>query len=124
MGGRGGSSGLSSVQNHPEYKSEYKYEFNRAQEDVPVGSAMKSQNRDDSTVEQEMIRYRSAMGDPISAMERQMRREKRTLSDYEEAKSPANIGIRDALRKTVNEYEEAIERMKKIKKKSKYKGVM
>lgn len=124
MGGRGGSSGLSSVKNHPEYKSEYKYEFNRVQEDVPVGSAMKSQNRDDSTVEQEMIRYRSAMGDPISAMERQMRREKRTLSDYEEAKSPANIGTRDALRKTVKEYEEAIERMKKIKKKSKYKGMM
>ncbi len=124
MGGRGGSSGLSSVQNHPEYKSEYKYEFNRAQEDVPVGSAMKSQNRDDSTVEQEMIRYRSAMGDPISAMERQLRREKRALNDYEDAKSPENIGTRDALRKTVKEYEDAIKRMRRIKEKSKYRGMM
>lgn len=124
MGGRGGSSGLSSVQNHPEYKSEYKYEFNRAQEDVPVGSAMKSQNRDDSTVEQEMIRYRSAMGDPISAMERQLRREKRALNDYEDAKSPENIGTRDALRKTVKEYEDAIKRMRRIKEKSKYSGMM
>ena len=124
MGGRGGSSGLSSVQNHPEYKSEYKYEFNRAQEDVPVGSAIESQNRDDSTVEQEMIRYRSAMGDPISAMERQLRREKRALNDYEDAKSPENIGTRDALRKTVKEYEDAIKRMRRIKEKSKYRGMM
>ncbi len=124
MGGRGGSSGLSSVQNHPEYKSEYKYEFGRASEDVPIGSALKSKSRDDSTVEQEMIRYRSAMGDPIAAMQRQLNREKKTLNDYEGAKSPSNIGTRDALRKIVKEYEDAIKRMRKIKEKSKYKGMM
>lgn len=124
MGGRGGASGLSSIQNHPEYKSEYKYEFGRATEDIPIGSAIKSQNRDDSTVEQEMIRYRSAMGDPITSMQRQMNREKKVLNDYERAKTPGNIGTRDALRKIVKEYEDAIKRMRKIKEKSKYKGMM
>ena len=93
-------------------------------EEVPIASSMKSEKRTDSDVEQEMIRYRSAIGDPIAAMKRQRQREQNTLNDYEGAKTPGNIGTRDALREVVKEYDEAIKRMKKIKEKSKYKGMM
>lgn len=124
VGGRGGSSGMTNVKNNPEYKSDYKYEKGRALEEVPIASSMKSEKRTDSDVEQEMIRYRSAIGDPIAAMKRQRQREQNTLNDYEGAKTPGNIGTRDALREVMKEYDEAIKRMKKIKEKSKYKGMM
>lgn len=124
MGGRGGNSGLSNVKNNPEYKSDYKYEKGRALEEVPIPSSMKSEKRSDSDVEQEMIRYRSAIGNPIAAMERKKQKEQNTLNDYEGAKTPGNIGTRDALREIVREYDEAIKRMKKIKERSKYKGMM
>lgn len=114
--------GGNDITKSPEYTESYNFEIDRIYSESPVPSAL--HGRSDDWIEGEMIRYRSAIGDPIRAMQRVRDAEARTLVDYEEARSASNLGTRDALREMVKKYDEAIEHMRRIKTSSSRKDMM
>lgn len=118
--GRGNSGKGKGYQNSPEYKEWYDDEMRLRLGEAAVPSALASnKNLDDDAIETQMRGYASAIGDPIQAMERQRKSIAREYEDYKDAKSNSNKGTRDAMKKMLDEYDAAIERMKKIKKNSK-----
>ena len=120
MGSRGASSGRGGAYRQTaDYKEAYADEMSMRIEDAAIGSALKSQNRDDDTVETQMRGYAAAIGDPIRAMENQRASINRELQDYKDATSNYNLGTKEAMQDLVSEYDAAIERMKRIKNTSK-----
>ena len=114
-GGNSSAGGTNKATRTAEFKESYDDEMSIRREDVPIGSAMSYENRDDSTVETQMRGYASAIGDPIKAMESARNNVKNVLSDYEGAKSQYDLGTKQALTDILKEYDAAISRMKKIK---------
>lgn len=134
FGGRGSSSGSEASggggggtnTDNPDYRDAFRSELNRAAGDSPVPAALPSENRDDATVEQQMINYASAIGDPVRAMERQRASEARQAEPYFEGPVtlPYDQGFRDAFRQILNEYDQAIARMNRIRNNSRYRDMM
>ena len=125
FGGRGASSGKGggggqSYRDNPEYKEEYDYEMRLRLREAVVPSSLASNNDvDDEKIEVQMRGYATAIGDPIRAMENQKASIAREYADYKDAKSPSNLGTKEAMEKILGEYDDAIARMKRIKKNSK-----
>lgn len=118
--GRKGSGGNQAYKNSPEYKEWYNDEMNMRLNEAAVPSALASNNNlDDDTIETQMRGYASAIGDPIKAMENQRASINREYQDYKDATSISNLGTRDAMQQILGEYDDAIERMKRVKKNSK-----
>ena len=129
MGSRGSSSGRSKTTNiiasgdykkTSEYRDAYYDELQVRFEEAAVPAALpSSDNNDLSNIEVQMRGYASAIGDPIKAMQNQRKIIASAYEDYKEATRIDNMGTRDALERTLNEYDEAIKRMKRVKKDSK-----
>lgn len=133
FGGRGSSSGSGASggggganSSNPDYRESFSDEIRRAAGDSPVPAALPSENRDDAAVEQQMINYASANGDPVRAMERQRASEARQAAPYfeEGTLSAYDQGTRDAFRQILNEYDQAIARMNRIRNNSRYREMM
>ena len=122
----GGGGGGNANNSNPDYRESFSDEIRRAAGDSPVPAALPSENRDDAAVEQQMINYASANGDPVRAMERQRASEARQAEPYFEAgtMSAYDQGTRDAFRQILNEYDQAIARMNRIRNNSRYRDVM
>lgn len=129
-GGASGSSSTntesSSAKSSPAYRSSFDDEREMQMGDVPVAAAMPSENRDDATVESQMIGYASAIGDPVRAMERQRDSVIRQRSEYLEAQSlsASSQGERDAMTSIIREYDQAINRMRRLRENSPKKSMM
>ena len=122
MGSRGAGSGRNggSYKNSQDYKDEFRYEIQSRHESAAVPAALSSNIlSDDATIETQMRGYAAAIGDPIRAMETQRETLKQQLDDYKGAKKPYELGVRDATKQLIKEYDTGIERMKRIKKNSK-----
>ncbi len=125
MGSRGAGSGRKgsgggNYKNSPEYKEMYDFEVQIRQQDAAVPAALSSNiNNSDEFIETQMRGYASAIGDPIKAMERQRATIANQYEDFKAAKSNSDLGTRDAMKRILDEYDEGIERMKRVKKNSK-----
>ncbi len=116
----GGAGSNNAVTNSPEFKEWYDDEMNLRLSEAAVPSALASNNNlDDDAIETQMRGYASAVGDPIRAMERQRASIAKEHEDYKDAKSASNLGTKAAMEKMLKEYDDAIDRMKRIKKNSK-----
>lgn len=122
-GNRGGKrgSGNTSYRNTEDYKDAYADEIKLRQSEAPVPGALPSQSQDDDTVETQMRGYASAIGDPIKAMENYRDSIKREYynNEYDKAQSDYDKGYGEAMVEMMGQYDQAIDRMKKIKKNSK-----
>lgn len=108
-------SGNNSITNTPEYQDAYSTERMIQEPDVPIPAAMDYEGRDDATVETQMRGYRSAIGDPIRAMENARKSVLKQLVPYANATSTSNLGTKQAMQDMVDSYDKAIEKMRRIK---------
>ena len=101
------------------FSEAYGEEMQMQMGDVPIANAFSSEKRTDADVESYMRNYASAIGDPIKAMENQKASVQRQFEPYKSASSSYDKGTKQALSEILQEYDVAIDRMKRIKKNSK-----